>query len=107
MMAYTVKDNSAEITEIDGVGVFWRKNAAEHDDAPAEIGGARAEDDALTERILLATTSLRKMAIERMTLALALRDAELSAIRASTRWRITRPLRVLKKLLRTIMPGGK
>ena len=134
------------ITEIDGVGVFWRKDAAEHDDAPADIEGAGAADDALTERILLATASLRKIAVERMTRVLTLqderivlcqqalndlnarrdadiaqrdadiarrdadiaqRDAELAAIRASTSWRITRPLRDLKQLARAIMPGGK
>ncbi len=131
-----------EITEIDGVGVFWRKDAAADGDSPAESEAVGAEDEALTERILHATATLRKMAVERMTHVLALRDeriasdlqalnslkaeiaqrdaeiaqrdaeiaqrdAELAAIRVSTSWRITRPLRDLKQWARAILPGRK
>lgn len=124
VMDYCAKHGlQPEITEIDGVGVFWRKDAATDDDSPAETEGAGAEDDALTERILLATASLRNMAVERMARALTLsderfissqqkvndlnsditqRDAELTAIRTSTSWRITRPLRDLKRHLRDL-----
>ncbi|MDZ4313725.1 MAG: TylF/MycF/NovP-related O-methyltransferase [Azonexus sp.] len=63
-----------EICEIDGVGVFWRKDATTDGDQPAEIEGVGAEDDALAERILLAMISLRKMALERMARVIALRD---------------------------------
>jgi len=152
-----------DLTEIDGVGVFWRKGVAAESNSLADIEDTGAEDDDLIERILLATASLRKMAVERMARSLARqderignylqdlsnlkkdiaqrdadiaqrdadiaqrdadiaqrdadiaqrdadiaqRDAELAAIRASTSWRITRPLRDLKQLTRTVLPARK
>ncbi len=114
-----------DISEIDGVGVFWRN---EHTDT----GNSRAEDEIaedtaheLTERISLATESLRKIAVDRLVHALAVRDqhlqalnvtnvqfkseiatrdAELARILDSRSWRYTRPFRDLMHLARRLMP---